>query len=113
MFVGNHFVPHGKSKTWESRADSKFWHRQSKDCDPGLSSSTSSTQWRPNLRAERDVSSVAGDISEGSAASPRLGSIDELDEEALRDWRMRLQLENRFDLLLSMIRGQQARQRGT
>ena len=47
--------------------------------------SMSSTQWRPRLRAEKDLSSAAGDISEGSIAAPRLGSIDELDKEALRE----------------------------
>ena len=44
----------------------------------------SSTQWRPRLRAEKDLSSVAGDIFEGSTAAPRLGGIEELDEESLR-----------------------------
>ena len=74
------------SKTWNPQADSKFWHRQSKDGDQGSSSSiVSSTQWRPSLRAEKDMSSVAGNTSEGSIAVPRLGSIEELDKEALMD----------------------------
>ena len=33
----------------------------------------------------KDMSSVAGDTSEGSTAVPRLGSIEELDEEVLRE----------------------------
>ena len=49
----------------------------------------SSTQWRPRHRAEKDMSSVAGDASDGSIAVPRLGSIEELDEEALRELRVR------------------------
>ena len=45
----------------------KFWHKRPTDEDPGSSSSSmSSTQWRPRLRAEKDLSSVAGDTSVGS-----------------------------------------------
>ena len=47
-------------------------------------------QWRPKPRADRDMSSVAGDTSEGSTSAPRLGSIDELDEEALKEMRDRV-----------------------
>ena len=54
--------------------------------DPRSSSSSmSSTQSRPKLRAEKDLSSAAGDASEGNIAAPRLGSIDELDEKTLRE----------------------------
>ena len=77
------------SKRWDPGADSKFRHQRSQDEDSGLSSSMSSTQWRPRLRAEKDMSSVAGDTSEGSTAAPRLGTIEELDEEALGGLRMR------------------------
>ena len=35
------------------------------------------------------MSSVAGDTSEGSTAIPRLGSIAERDDEALKEWRLR------------------------
>ena len=54
-------MPSGStSKTWDLRADSKFWHRKSTDEDPGSSSSSmSSTQQRPGLRAEKDLSSQA------------------------------------------------------
>ena len=50
----------------------------------------SSTQWRPKARGDRDTSSVAGDVSEGSTSVPKLECIDELvqlglDEEALRE----------------------------
>ena len=65
------------SKTWNPQADSKFWHQQSKDGGPRTgSSSVSSTKCRP-------------DTSEGSIAVPRLGSIEELDEEALRELRLK------------------------
>ena len=50
----------------------------------------SSMQWQPKLRTGRDVSSVAGDTSEGSTSVPRLECVDELDEEALRDTRERV-----------------------
>ena len=35
------------------------------------------------------MSSVAGNASEGSTALPRLGSIDELDDGALKEWHLR------------------------
>ena len=50
----------------------------------------SSTQWRPRLGSEKDLSSVVGDTSEGSTAVPRLGSIEELDEETLRELRAKV-----------------------
>ena len=74
------------SKTWSPRADG---HQQSRDDDSRLNSSMCSTQWRPRLRAEKDMSSVAGDASERSAATPRLGSTAERDGEALKEWRLR------------------------
>ena len=77
------------SKTWSLKADDQFWQRQSGSEEYKRYSSQSSTQWRPRLRSERDFSSVAGDASEGSAALPRLGSTDECEGEAPRDWRAR------------------------
>ena len=71
---------------------------KSTDEDPGSSSSSMSlTQWRPRLRAEKDLSSVAGDTSEGSAAVPRLGSIEEL-EEALRELRVKATLSPKTEV---------------
>ena len=70
------------SKTWDPYRDCNFWSKKSSSEDPATcASSMSSTQRRPKLRADRDMSSVAGDTSEGSASVPRLESIDELDEE--------------------------------
>ena len=82
-------LPSGStSKTCNPRADSQFWQKKSTDGDPGSSSSSvSSTQWQPRLRAEKDLSTVAGDTSDSSTAIPRLGSIEEL-AEALRDLRV-------------------------
>ena len=61
------------SKTQSPKSDDQFWHEQSGSEGHRGSSSQSSTQWRPRLRPNRDVSSVAGDTSEGSAAPQRLG----------------------------------------
>ena len=36
------------------------------------------------------MSNIAGDTSEGSTSAPRLGSIDELDEETLKEMRERV-----------------------
>ena len=76
------------SKMWDPARDHGFW---SEGCSThGLAasaSSSSSTHWRPKLRADKDISSNAGDTSESSTTGPRLGCIDELsslDEEALR-----------------------------
>ena len=77
------------SKTWNPKVDDQIWHRQSKGDEYRWSSSASSTQWRPRLRSDKDFSSVAGNTSEGSKAFPGLGSIDEHEGEALRDWHVR------------------------
>ena len=69
------------SKTWNPNSDDQFWYGQSGSEVYGGSSSQSSTQWRPRLRPNSDLSSVAGDASEGSAAPQRLGSIEENEGE--------------------------------
>ena len=63
-----------------------FWIKKSSSEDPAKGPlSVPSMQWRPKLRAERerDMSSVAGDTSEGNTSAPRLECIDELDEKTL------------------------------
>ena len=48
---------------------------------------SSGDQWRPRLRSEAEMSSVAGDTSDASAAVPRLNSINENERDAVRDSR--------------------------
>ena len=73
-------IDNPRMKIQDPRADGKFWHRQSEDEDPGLSSSG---------LEQRRTCQVWRETHQGIAAIPRLGSIDEQDEEALREWRMR------------------------
>ena len=47
-------------------------------------SSSSSGQWRPRLRHEKNFSSAAGDTSDASNAVHRLGSIHETDGDAVK-----------------------------
>ena len=64
------------SKTCEPKGDYTMWQR--KDSNQNWRQSTSSgDQWKPRLRQDRDLSSVAGDTSAASAASQRLKSIYE------------------------------------
>ena len=74
--------------------DRNFWSKKSSNEDPATcTSSVSSTQWRPKLRADRDMLNIAGDTSEGSTSVPRLECIDELaqlDEEVLREMQERV-----------------------
>ena len=71
------------SKTWDPCADDNFWIKKSSSENPTKGPlSAPSMQWRPKLRADRDISSVAGDAFEGSTSAP---STDEVDDEALRE----------------------------
>ena len=55
------------SKTYDPRKDSSFW--QKRDGGQGWSqSSSSSGQWKPRLRHEKNFSSAAGDTSDASNA---------------------------------------------
>ena len=85
-------LPSGSTwKTWDPYADSSFWHKKSSGEDPAKGPlSVLSMQWRPKLCADRDMSSVAGDTSEGSTSAPRLECIDELDKDALKEVRERV-----------------------
>ena len=65
------------------QSDYTMWQR--KDSNQNRRQSTSSgDQWKPRLRRDRDLSSVAGDASEASAASHRLKSICEGDGDAVK-----------------------------
>ena len=71
------------SKTYDPRKDGSFWQR--KDSGQAWSySSSSSGHWRPRMRHERYVSSATGDTSEASTAVHRLGSIHEMDGDAVK-----------------------------
>ena len=64
------------SKTYDPQGDYTMWQRR--DSNQNWRQPTSSgDQWKPRLRQDRDLSSVAGDASEASAASHRLRSIYE------------------------------------
>ena len=76
------------SKTWNPREDAQFWQRPSEN-EGSWSQSSHSTQWKPRLRPTRDISSVAGNASEGSAAVPRQGSVDESEGAAVKEGRSR------------------------
>ena len=47
-------------------------------------STSSGDQWKPRLRHDRDLSSVAGDTSEASTATQRLKSIYEGEGDAVK-----------------------------
>ena len=71
------------SKTYDPQKDHTFWQR--KDSSQEWWQSTSSVgQWKPRLRHERDLSSVAGDASDASIAMHRLRSIYESEGGAVK-----------------------------
>ena len=70
------------SKTYDPRKDGRFWQRNDSGQDWSCYSS-SSQQWRPRLRHERDFSSAAGDTSDASQTVHRLGRIHEADGDAM------------------------------
>ena len=71
------------SKTYDPKKDGSFWQRR--DGSQDWSYSTSATgQWKPRLRHEKSLSSVAGDTSDASNAVHRLGSIRKADGDAVK-----------------------------
>ena len=71
------------SKTYDPQSDYTMWQR--KDSSQNWRHSTSSgDQWKPRLRHDRDLSSVAGDTSDASAATHRLKSIYESEGDAVK-----------------------------
>ena len=71
------------SKTYDPKKDGIFWQRKDGGQDWSHSSS-SSGQWRPRLRHEKNFSSAAGDTSDASNAVHRLRSIHETDGDAVK-----------------------------
>ena len=72
------------SKTYDPQNDYTMWQR--KDSNQYWKQAASSgDQWRPRLRSEAEMSSVAGDTSDASAAVHRLNSINEHEGDAVRD----------------------------
>ena len=62
--------------------------RQRKDSNQYWKHATSSgDQWKPKLRQDTEMSSVAGDTSDASAATHRLRSIYESEGDAVRGFR--------------------------
>ena len=74
------------SKTYNPRTDGQFWPSPSGGGEEWTHSSASSSKWKPRLRTEKYFSSVPGDVSEASTALQHLGSIDESEGDAVRDW---------------------------
>ena len=78
-----------RSKTYNPRTDGQVWPSQSGSGEEWTHSSASSSKWKPRLRTEKYFSSVAGDTSVASTALQHLGSIDESEGDAVRDWHAR------------------------
>ena len=71
------------SKTYDPQNDYTMWQR--KDSNQYWNRATSSgDQWKPKLRQDREMSSVAGDTSDSSAATHRLKSIYESEGDAVK-----------------------------
>ena len=71
------------SKTYGPQSDHTMWQRR--DSSQTWRHYTSSgDQWKPRLRYNIDISSVAGDTSDASAATYHLRSIHESDGDAVR-----------------------------
>ena len=71
------------SKTYDPQSDYTVWQR--KDSSQYWRHSTSSgDQWKPRLRHDGDISSVAGDTSDASAATRRLKGIYEGEGDAVK-----------------------------
>ena len=78
------------SKTYDPEKDGSFWQRGDRGQN-WLYTSSSSGQWRPRLRHERDILSAAGDTSDASNAVHHLRSIREGDGDAVKassEWRI-------------------------
>ena len=74
------------SKTYDPQNDYTMWKR--KDSNQYWKQAASSgDQWKPQLRPEAEMSSVAGDASDASAAVYRLKSIHESEGDAVKDSR--------------------------
>ena len=74
------------SKTYDPQKDYTMWQR--KDSSQYWKQAASSgDQWRPKLRSETEMSSVAGDTSDASAAVHRLKSINESEGDAVKGFR--------------------------
>ena len=71
------------SKTYDPQNDHTMWQR--KDSNQYWKQAASSgSQWKPKLRSDGEMSSVAGDTSDASAAAYRLKSIYESEGEAVK-----------------------------
>ena len=71
------------SKTYDPQNDYTMWQR--KDSDQYWKRATSSgDQWKPRLRQDGEMSSVAGDTSDASAMTNRLKSIYESEGDAVK-----------------------------
>ena len=72
------------SKTYDPQNDYTMWQRRDSN-QYWKQAASSGDQWRPRLRSEAEMSSVAGDTSDASAAVHRLNSINEHEGDAVRD----------------------------
>ena len=78
-----HYLLGPRPKTSDPQNDHTMWQR--KDSSQYWKQAVSSgSQWRPRLRSDEEISSVAGDTSDTSAAAYRLKSICENEGEAVK-----------------------------
>ena len=71
------------SKTYDPRNDYTMWQR--KDSNQYWKQADSSgSQWKPRLRPDEEMSSVAGDTSDANDAACRLKSIYESEGDAVK-----------------------------
>ena len=59
---------------WQRKDSNQYWKK----------AASSGDQWKPKLRPDREMSSVAGDTSDASAAAYCLKSIHESEGEAVK-----------------------------
>ena len=71
------------SKTYDPQRDYTMWQRRDSN-QYWKQAASSGDQWRPKLRSETEMSSVAGDTSDASAAAHHLKSINESDGDAVK-----------------------------
>ena len=67
------------SKTYDPQYDHTMWQRKASN-QYWKQAVPSGSQWKPKLRPEEEMSSVAGDTSDASVAASRLKSIYEAKE---------------------------------
>ena len=68
------YDPQNDYTMWQRKDSNQYWKH----------ATSSGDQWRPKLRQDGEMSSVAGDTSDASAATRRLKSIYESEGDAVK-----------------------------